>query len=60
MGESDGLFDNKPEINGDSQTKMVGPFMVLFDALEGYDDFDRYNKLISGNLQSNRQSSRSL
>lgn len=25
MGESDGLFDNKQEVNGDSRTKMVGP-----------------------------------
>jgi hypothetical protein len=25
MGEFDGLFDNKQEVNGDSRTKMVGP-----------------------------------
>ena len=30
MGESDGLFDNKQEVNGDSRAKMVGPMIVLF------------------------------
>ena len=44
------LFDNKAEIMAIRESKMVGPLIVYSNAPESYADFDRYNKLISGNF----------